>query len=298
MKKMMITALALALTLSACGKAGPEVTNPPTTEAIVETTVETTAPATEVAVETEATEVISEETEETTAPTVVEPTKPIGVEGYVTARSLNVREEPNINSRKVAQLPKGTRVTVYEEKYVVGMNWGLIDEGWVSMDYISTDTLDNQNNEEQEPSDFYEQGTQETVPSVTPPQDSNPGDNKPIENKPSENKPSEHSPVNPGPIENKPAEQLPETPDQCQHHWNPIQNIPAEYEYHYYVVCSCGARFDTADQWSAHQNQYVGSDELLNHTGYSSGSDREKISPAKVMEQCSSCGATIERVIG
>lgn len=322
MKKMMITALALVLTLSACGKAGPEITEPPTTEAIVETTAETTAPATEAVVETEATEAVTEETEETTAPTEEEPTEPIGVEGYVTARSLNVREEPSINSRKVAQLPKGTRVLIYEEQFLVGMNWGRIDEGWVSLDYISKDAPAKQNPEVQKPSEPSDQNNQESVPSVTIPQNNKPSENrpsenkptdnkpsgnnpadsipvnpKPSENKPSENKPSEQTPVDPAPVETKPAEQKPEAPAQCQHSWTPVQNIPAEYNYKYYVVCSCGARFDTADQWSAHQNQYVGTDELLNHSGYSSGSDREKISPAKVLEKCSSCGATRERVI-
>lgn len=268
MKKMIITVLALMLSLSACGKqdAARESTVPPTTEIVVETSVETTVPVVE---ETAPQGTIPEITEEVTEPTVEVPTEPKGVEGTVTARSLNVREEPSINAKRVAQLPRGTNVLIYEEQLVAGVTWGRIDEGWVSMDFIRKGD------------------THIEIPF----------EQKPAESTLTEPKPTEPESTEPKPTEPKPTESEPPAPTQCQHQWNAIQNIPAEYEYHYYVVCSCGARFPDAAAWRVHSDSFSG-EELLNHAGYASGSDRTMISPAKVLDQCALCSATRERVIG
>ena len=92
-----------------------------------------------------------------------------------------------------------------------------------------------------------------------------------------------------------PAETVPdvtEAPKACQHQWIPIQNIPAEYENHSFVLCSCGARFGSSNEWSTHRDSFLNTENLASHTGYSSGSEKTEISPAMTVWQCSQCGAT------
>ena len=313
MKKMLLITLALMLVLTACGKQeAPEIetTAPPTTEAVVETTEETTASTVEA---TQEPETLPAETDEATEPTEAVPTEPQGVPGIVTARSLNVREEPSVNAKRVAQLPKGSSVTIYEEQFVAGMTWGRISEGWVSMDYILKGegapeqqqiqkpvTPDESNRQPAEPApiapDPVKPKPNTPKPDSSLPTDPSSNENNATEPKPNEPKPDEAKPGNSDSTESKPSESKPVAPAQCQHQWNGIQNIPAEYEEHYYVVCSCGARFSDSAAWRAHCDSISGED-LLNHTGYSSGSDSTKISPAKVLDQCAICGATRERII-
>ena len=50
--------------------------------------------------------------------------------------TLNVRMEANAGSEKVAELHRGDVVHVHEIRTVAGVEWGKIDEGWVSMKYI------------------------------------------------------------------------------------------------------------------------------------------------------------------
>ncbi len=308
MKKMIVMVMVLMVILTACGKhevAEFETTVPPTTEAVVETTEETTAPIVEA---TQEPETHPAETDETTEPAVEVPTEPQGVPGIVTARSLNVREEPSVNAKRVAQLPKGSSVTIYEEQFVAGITWGRISEGWVSMDYILKGEGTPEQQQIQKPVTPNESNQLPADPAPVAPDPVKPKPNTPkpdgslptapssnesnaTEPKPNESKPNESKPEYPDPTESKPVE-----PAQCQHQWNGIQNIPAEYEEHYYVVCSCGARFSDSAAWRSHCDSFSG-ENLLNHTGYSSGSDRIKISPAKVLDQCALCGATRERVI-
>lgn len=66
-----------------------------------------------------------------------DPDPALGVHAKVYyTQKVNVRKEPSISSEKVAELARDTMVTVYETKKVGGAEWGRIDEGWVSMDYI------------------------------------------------------------------------------------------------------------------------------------------------------------------
>lgn len=66
-----------------------------------------------------------------------EPDPKLGVHGEIYfTQKVNIREEPSVSSKKVTELTRGTMVTVYETKNNLGKNWGRIDEGWVSMDYV------------------------------------------------------------------------------------------------------------------------------------------------------------------
>lgn len=58
--------------------------------------------------------------------------------GYVVNADggLNVRQMPSASSNIVRRLYTGDRVTILEQTYSEGMEWGRISDGWVCMDYI------------------------------------------------------------------------------------------------------------------------------------------------------------------
>ena len=51
--------------------------------------------------------------------------------------NLNVRTGPGTNYPMVSTLSKGTMINIYEQKLVNGMTWGRIDQGWVSLNYVT-----------------------------------------------------------------------------------------------------------------------------------------------------------------
>lgn len=51
-------------------------------------------------------------------------------------QKLNVRSEPNAASELVTTLQRDDIVHVHEIKMEKGIEWGRIDEGWVSMEYV------------------------------------------------------------------------------------------------------------------------------------------------------------------
>ena len=57
--------------------------------------------------------------------------------------NLNVRSGAGLGNPQIASLPKGTKVTVYEQVTADGMLWGKINvngtSGWVCMSYISVE---------------------------------------------------------------------------------------------------------------------------------------------------------------
>ena len=316
MRKMMISLLAVTMLLSGCGKKeaiSEETTVPSTTEEVIAVTEqEASVPETEPAV------VVTEpiETEEATEPPTEPPTEPAGEPGIVVnAQKLNVREEPSVNAKKVTQLKSGTQVRIYETVENAGMTWGRIDLGWVSMDYIRLEdapVLQQKPAEGQTPSDNRE----DKKPAVNEDTDHDKQENKNPEHDntpdvwvPSPSEPDKNEPLTPSVPEN--TESIPEPtikenvvpepsiqedvvpePTQHQHHWTPVQNIPAEYEDHGYVICKCGAKFKDAAEWTSHRDTYLGSEDISDHTGYSSGSDQVEISPAQVVWKCNGCDSS------
>lgn len=69
----------------------------------------------------------------------------VNLRGVITARELNVRKEPNTDSKIVGSYKKGAKVTVTEKSG----NWGKTDKGWISLDYFKEDngTANNDNNQ-------------------------------------------------------------------------------------------------------------------------------------------------------
>lgn len=61
--------------------------------------------------------------------------------------NLNVRSAAGLGNPQIASLPKGTKVTVYEQVTADGMLWGKINvngtSGWVCMSYISVEQTNN-----------------------------------------------------------------------------------------------------------------------------------------------------------
>lgn len=51
---------------------------------------------------------------------------------------LNVRSGPGTTYSKVASLAPGTSVVILRKQTVGGATWGLIDQGWINLSYVST----------------------------------------------------------------------------------------------------------------------------------------------------------------
>ena len=67
----------------------------------------------------------------------------VNKKGVITARGLNVRSEPSTSAKVVDALKQGETVTVIEKKG----NWGHIQNGWISLDYVNFNgTASNDNN--------------------------------------------------------------------------------------------------------------------------------------------------------
>ena len=62
--------------------------------------------------------------------------------GTVTAKSLNVRQGPGTGYNTVDTISKGDQVVIYEQTTVDGKTWGRIDSGWISLQYVSLQTVD------------------------------------------------------------------------------------------------------------------------------------------------------------
>jgi hypothetical protein len=64
------------------------------------------------------------------------------IEAYVKygiGGGLNIRSGPGVDNEKVGSLPEGEMVVIWETQYVGDTQWGHIDQGWISMDYIQFD---------------------------------------------------------------------------------------------------------------------------------------------------------------
>lgn len=78
------------------------------------------------------------ETEPTEPPAADEP-EVNGVKGVVTGSDLRIRSGAGTNYGIVGFLQIGDRVIVTERKTVGSMEWGKIDQGWISLTYVKLD---------------------------------------------------------------------------------------------------------------------------------------------------------------
>lgn len=61
--------------------------------------------------------------------------------GTVTAKSLNVRQGPGTSYDTVDTVSQGDQVVIYEQTTVDGKTWGRTDLGWISLQYVSLQTV-------------------------------------------------------------------------------------------------------------------------------------------------------------
>lgn len=72
----------------------------------------------------------------TTTPTT--PTVSTGASAVVSSSvSLNVRSGPGTTYPKVTSLLPGTSVVILRQETVSGVTWGLIDQGWINLSYVT-----------------------------------------------------------------------------------------------------------------------------------------------------------------
>ena len=91
-------------------------------------------------------------------------------------------------------------------------------------------------------------------------------------------------------IDKLPADE-PDQPTACQHNWK-SKYYPEEGHYtSYFVVCKCGGKFNTTEEWVSHTNNFTGEDLVLKHGSYASSRDYIVDSPERWEWTCSKCGA-------
>lgn len=114
--------------------------------------------------EVDPTEPETEPTEPETEPTEppVEEPEEIGVMGTVTGSDLRIRSGAGTNYEVVGFLQIGDRVTITARMTVGSMEWGKMDEGWISLAYVKLDEPAKE--EEPEESEPSEPETEPTEP--------------------------------------------------------------------------------------------------------------------------------------
>lgn len=79
-------------------------------------------------------------------------------------------------------------------------------------------------------------------------------------------------------------------PAACQHNWK-SKYYPEEGHYtDYFVVCKCGAKFNTTEEWIAHSKGYTGEEAVLQHGGWGSTRFYVVDSPERWEWTCTKCG--------
>ncbi len=88
--------------------------------------------------------------------------------GVTTADSLNIRKGAGTGYTWVGAYPWGTKVTILETKLVGSSTWGRTDKGWISLNYVKLDPIQ----EETKPEDTKPTEPEDTKPSA--PETTNP----------------------------------------------------------------------------------------------------------------------------
>ena len=143
-----LLALVLALCLVAtmftgCKKTEPEDTTPSTEENLPGGLVEVKPTETE--------------------PPVTEATEPVNENMATVKDQLTVRSSPSTGAKVLGYLDPGTKVEIIKTETYMGVEWALIREGWVVLDYLET----NLGSSAADPDD--------TTPEETKPADTEPG---------------------------------------------------------------------------------------------------------------------------
>lgn len=147
--------------------------------------------------------------------------------------------------------------------------------------------------EETKPQNGSNTGREEKEQDPTDPPATEPVVTDPPVTEPPEVKPTEPvAPVVP-PVTEPPATEPPATeppaPTECEHDWEIIYHPQEGYYSETYIKCACGARFSTVEEWQAHSQSYVGTEDI-SHCSW--GGAREYIItvPRHYEYTCKKCG--------
>lgn len=131
------------------------------------------------------------------------------------------------------------------------------------------------------------QGTEPTPPTAPKPKPTNPPKPQPKPTNPPATEPPSVKPrPQPKPTD-PPATEKPD-PATCQHEWVCTDTIPEKSHDVHWVMCKCGAKFKTQEEWVAHRKSFVGS-EQLEHGNYGDYTEHIVDEPPKVVWKCSKC---------
>lgn len=61
--------------------------------------------------------------------------------GTITAKTLNIRSGPGTGYESVGVVSKGDQVVILEQTTISGKTWGRIEDGWISMQYVSVEII-------------------------------------------------------------------------------------------------------------------------------------------------------------
>ena len=139
-----LLAICMVMTLFAgCRKAEPEEMTQPTEDQVPSGLVEV------------------KPTEETTPPT--EETEPVNENMATVKDQLNVRSSPSTGAKIIGYLDPGTQVEIIKTETYMGVEWALIREGWIVLDYVEMNNGSDQKDPEPETTEPAEPAPTEPV---------------------------------------------------------------------------------------------------------------------------------------
>lgn len=74
-----------------------------------------------------------------------------------------------------------------------------------------------------------------------------------------------------------------------RHDWYPIKTIPATYETRSSYTCKCGYHCATLEEWYAHRDNYIDTEDLSLHTGWTKEEQKIKTCEERIEWACTGC---------
>ena len=102
---------------------------------------------------------------ESTAPVETAPPAEVNENMATVLSQLTVRSTPSKESDPVATLDAGAQVEILRRETVLGIEWGLIQQGWIVMDYVQMNVVTDDPDDTTDPTE--PEGTTPTTPEET-----------------------------------------------------------------------------------------------------------------------------------
>ena len=126
------------------------------------------------------------------------------------SNTLRVRSGAGTGYSVVASLANGAKVDIYEITANGSTLWGRIESGWISLDYVIYEMVEEPEAAEPEETEPEETEPEETEPEETEPEETEPEETEPEETEPEVTEPEETEPEETEPEETEPEETEPE----------------------------------------------------------------------------------------